>query len=139
MKRYNLFREIVRGLFHKKPVRQPTPSVSGADVKRIVRRDFPPEQFDVIFEVLSWYGVAGWERECDRVRLAALKLANGNLGELRKQIKLAGEDYRDVLAAAEYPNYFHAWGISDAKSMSGKERQRIIDADWKQYQDWLAH
>lgn len=138
MKRYNPFREIIRRLFSKKPVYQPVPEVTEQDVLRIARRDFPPEQLDGVFEVLSRYGAAGWERECDRVRLAALKLAAGNLDKLETMIKMAGRDYRDILAAAEYPAEFRAWGASAMKRMSQKEQQQTIDADWEQYQAWFS-
>ena len=74
-------------------------------------------------------------RECPRVQLAALKLANGDLAALRKHINTAVQDFRDVVALAEYPEYskqaFHV------RKFPSAEQQRIIDSDWKQYKDWL--
>jgi hypothetical protein len=67
--------------------------------------------------------------------LAALKLASGDLDLLRKQIAAAGRDYRDVLVAAEYPEYWKAKFAS--KRLSKKAHQRIVDADRNNYKDWL--
>jgi hypothetical protein len=74
-----------------------------------------------------------------RVRLAALKLADGSLQALRKQIALANRDYRDVLVAAEYPG---RWKVTSSfynspQKLSKKERQQIAEADWNQYESWL--
>ncbi len=57
-------------------VPQLTPTVTAADVERIVRRNFPPEQVRSVLTVLNEYGAEEWQRETDRVRLAVLKLAN---------------------------------------------------------------
>ena len=42
------------------------------------------------------------EFEMERIRFAALKLSNGNIEELRKAIKLAQQDWRDLLMAAGF-------------------------------------
>jgi len=54
---------------------QPTPTVTAADVERIVRRDFPAERTAEVLAMLDEYGTEEWQRETHRVRLAALKLA----------------------------------------------------------------
>jgi hypothetical protein len=114
---------------------QPTPQVTTADVERIVRRDYPISLFDVVIGVLGGYGAETWERESFRVQAAALKLANGNLDDLQRRIAAAKQDYRDVLVAAEYPEYWRM--TSSGRKMAGIERDRIIDSDWKQYEAWL--
>jgi hypothetical protein len=86
--------------------------------------------------VLREYGDEKWERERSRVQLAALKLAGGNLDELERQTCAAKRDYRDVLAAAEYPEYTRR-GMFHVPRMSLREQQRIIDSDWQQYDVWL--
>jgi hypothetical protein len=117
-------------------VMQPTPSVSRADVERVVRRDFPAEACSEVLAMLDEYGSAGYHRERDRVQLAVLKLADGSRETLRREIEGAKCDYRDTLLSSEYPGYgkkmFH---IDKATE---EERQRVIDADWKQYWDWLV-
>jgi hypothetical protein len=115
---------------------QPTPDVTAADVERVVRRDFPAEVVEEVFAVLDQYGSEDWHPEIDRVRLAALKLAVGSVEHLRRHIEIAKSDYRDALSAAEYPGYSKRWFHID--ELTADERQSIIDADWKQYQDWLT-
>ena len=116
--------------------KQPTPDVTSADVERIVRRDFPAHRVAEVFAMLDEYGVEDWHREPHRVRLAALKLAAGNIEQLRNEIEGAKRDYRDVLGPAEYPAYGKR--LFRIKELPQDEQQRIIDADWRQYQDWLT-
>ncbi len=87
---------------------QPTPTVTSADVERVVRRDFLPDRVPAVLAILNEYGTERWHHEPYRVRLAALKIAAGSLEELRVQIKIAKTDYRDVLASAEYPPQYTA-------------------------------
>ena len=115
---------------------QPTPAVTAADVERVVRRDFPAERVAEVLAILNEYGIESWQREFDRVRLAALKLAAGNLKKLRLHIETAKQDYRDVLAYAEYPGYMSR--VPGPGARPPDVVQRIVDADWKQYQDWLT-
>jgi hypothetical protein len=115
---------------------QPTPTVTSVDVERIVRRDFPADRVPEVLSMLSEYGDAAWQREAHRVRVAALKLAAGSVERLRSEIEDAKCDYRDILAAAEYPDYFRR--VPGPGKISTDEEQRIIDADWRQYQDWFT-
>lgn len=113
-------------------VRHQFPTVTPNDVARIARRDFPEEQFDSVMAVLNGYES---KRERSRVRLATLKLANGDLNALRKQIATAREDFRDVLAPAEYPEYSRLDVL--LRTVPTEENQRILDSDWRQYEAWL--
>jgi hypothetical protein len=115
---------------------QPTPTVTSADVERIVRRDFPGEKVSEAFAILGEYGKESWHREVHRVRAAALKLAAGSLERLRCETEGAKCDYRDVLAAAEYPGYLKQ--VPGPGRVPADQEQRIVDADWKQYQDWFT-
>jgi hypothetical protein len=111
---------------------QPTPHVSRADVERVARRDFLPEHVALVMASLDKYGGNDWQPERERVQLAALKLASGCAAKLFGL--LDGRDYRDLIAGAEYPGYSANWDIG---GLPGPERQRIIDEDWAQYQEWL--
>lgn len=115
--------------------KQPTPEVTRSDVERIVRRDFLPEQFNTVMSLLDEYGPEAWQCERARVRLAALKLADGDLQKLRHQIASAKCDYRDVLSGAEYPGY--SGKCTGLRQPSPEERERIIGSDWQQYEAWL--
>lgn len=112
---------------------QPIPDVSWNDVERLVRRDFPANKIGDVLSVLKEYAKDKWE--CARVQVAVLKLAHGNIERLRMHMMAAATDYRDVLAAAEYPEYFkkgHRVG-----ALPAQEESQVIQSDWKQYKDWL--
>lgn len=66
-----------------------------------------------------------------------LWLQLGSVERLQSAIEMARQDYRDVLASAEYPDYSRLIGLAGDKH-SPLEVQRIIDTDWKQYNDWLV-
>ena len=101
----------------------------------MISRDFPSTEPSVVRRILEEYGKHSAESGGERVHLAALKLAGGELDQLREHIAIARRDARDVLAAAEYPLATKDWPV--VEKMSQEERQQIYDADWKQYQDWL--
>ena len=109
---------------------QPVPSVTRSDVERVVRRDFPSEDFATVMALLDEYGTQGHEREKDRVQLAVLKLSEGSVDELLCEIQTAKVDYRDVLSWAEYPSY--RWDEKDQVKI-----QKMYRDDWQQYSDWL--
>lgn len=125
----------LRELFGSGPApTQPVPQVTAADIERVVRRDFPDVQVADALAILAEYGPQPWHREIARVRMAALKLANGSLDGLRQAIDRAKQDYRDVLAPAEYPNYTQ-YG-SRVRRLRSRVQQIFAD-DWQQYQRWL--
>ena len=115
---------------------QPHPDVTATDVERVVRRDFPADRTAEVLAMLDEYGTEKWQREADRVRLAVLKLAAGDMQRLRYELEGAKRDYRDVLGPAEYPGYTRRMFRID--KLPEAEQQRIIDADWKQYEEWLT-
>lgn len=114
-----------------RPITQPVPDVTPSDVERVVRRDYPSEQFADVMTLLDECGT----KEGPRVQLAALKLAKGSVGKLQPLVESAERDYRDILVWAEYPDY-HKIGFR-IRELPIKERHRIIDSDWNQYEGWL--
>ena len=126
----------LRELFGSGPVPlQPVPQVTAADIERVVRRDFAETQVADALAILAEYGPQAWHREPARVRLAALKLANGSLEGLRQAVDRAKLDYRDVLAPAEYPKYTE-FGLR-ARRLRSRVQQQIFSDDWQQYERWL--
>jgi len=85
--------------------------------------------------MLNEYGANDWQRESHRVRLAVLKLANGNIEELRRLIEWAKNDYRDVIAPAEYP--MATKKLFTRKTLTEEEMETIYKKDWDQYQQWI--
>jgi hypothetical protein len=114
---------------------QPVPLVTAADVERIVRRDFPLDKYEFVRTSLNEYGSEGWHHEKVRVQLAILKLAAGRLDQLRSHLEMAKQDYRDVLAYAEYPQYMRA--VPPSEKIESPRREQIIGQDWTEYQEWL--
>jgi hypothetical protein len=112
---------------------QPVPKVCDADVERVVKRDFLPEEGFAVLSALEEYGKKDWHREVPRVRLAILKLASGSREKLREAIAGADRDYRDVLSCAEYPSYSSR--ISPTEKDEAKHKH-MIDADWQEYRAW---
>jgi len=107
---------------------QPIPSVSSSDLARVVERDYPIDVRAEIAALLDAYGDA----DAVRVKLAILKLANGDASKVRHYVTAATQDYRDVLAWAEYP------GLMDKGwPLPAQTRDGVIAADWEQYEAWL--
>jgi hypothetical protein len=114
---------------------QPIPQVTPDDVERVVCRDFTADEYITVAAMLNEYGTEKWHREPMRVQLAALKVANGSMQKLRACVDSAKRDYRDALTAAEYPAYCKI-GFR-VRELPEKDRRRIIDEDWRQYEEWL--
>jgi hypothetical protein len=117
---------------------QPVPKVTDEDVRRIALRDFGEKRVALALSIVEEFGKQSWNEPSPRVRLAILKLANGDLDRLLDATQTAIEDYRDVLVAAEYPKYHHescfAVGFGDAPE---SVKEPVIDDDWRQYREWF--
>ena len=112
-------------------MQQPTPIVTSEDVDRILKRDFPPDEQELLRSLVEDLDV----RETARVVLACLKVAGGDLSRARKALVDAAIDWRDVVVSAEYPNY--ARMMTRVDDLSPKDRQRVYEKDWQQYSTWL--
>jgi len=113
------------------------PEVTDDDVLRIIRRDFPQDNVKAVLADLETYGLESWQSEKVRVQLAVLKLSRGNLDSLRKFVSVAQQDYRDVLAPAEYPLSFKL-AFSLEANTDGMQVSKLQNADWQQYHAWLG-
>lgn len=108
-------------------VDQPTPDVSDADVVRVIHRNYPQAQHEAVSRSLG--GV-----DDPRVKLAVLKLADRKLEEVADLFQGAKEDYRDVIAWAEYPKCMEDFRLFNR---SVEVQKKVIDQDWEQYMRWL--
>ncbi len=109
---------------------QPIPNVTATDVERIARRDFPADKLNEVMTLLDSFGGA----LSARVRAAALKLSKGDVERLQRVVESAGRDYRDVLAAAEYPGYMK---VINFANIAEDDERRVIESDWRQYDEWF--
>lgn len=113
------------------------PDINEATIQRLVKRDFPAEISDRVESLLASYGVKSHHFERNRVRAAALKIANCDLLGLQRQLKVADTDFRDVVGAAEYPSQMKIGFV--AMQHIGPERlQDLRESDWQEYSAWLA-
>jgi len=101
-----------------------------------VRRDFRPSEVDAAFALLNSYETTPFKERPARVRLAALKCAEGDLAKLKCELQEALVDFRDVIIAAEYPSYGELTAQSQKPSPEALEES--IREDWKQYSEWLS-
>lgn len=117
-------RALAGDTFCTMPRNQPTPQVAQDDVERVARRDFSAEDYATVMAILNEYGTEKWHYERCRVQRAALKNANRSVQRLR-----AGVDYRDALAAAEYPAYCKTvWSQVGGQDLSAEEKDRMLKA-----------
>lgn len=102
-------------------------------VEALVRRLFGAAEQATAMGLLERYGREPHEREAVRVRVAALKLCGGDLDRLEGAIDRARQDYRDVLAWAEYPEELTrpTWRMGK-DDVAGIRRR-----DLAQYRAWL--
>jgi hypothetical protein len=107
---------------------QPVPAYTEQDLERIIARDYR-DRAEHARKILAAYGGERFHREHLRVRMACLRLADGSIESLKRQVRNASQDFRDVLAWAEYPAYMTAHGPA--------EQQRAIQSDRNQLQEWL--
>jgi hypothetical protein len=114
--------------FMRTIMEQPVPIVSETDVERIVHRDFGHDQVPGVLAVLESVDLS--PRTC----LSILKIARGDLIRLQEAARVAVQDCRDVLTAAEYPRYGAEIGFDDVSEVVVEQ---VIKSDWEQYQDWL--
>jgi hypothetical protein len=76
-----------------------------------IRRYFSEEQISEVLDILSEYGTEEWHREEDRVKRDAVIISRGSIEMLKSVIKLAMNDYRDVLIGEEIDK----WVIGEIK------------------------
>jgi len=76
-------------------------------IVQVVDRQFAPSQRDAALTAL-----VAWQAPNDRIRLAALRLGDGDLAKLGSAIDLAKVDWRDLLVAAGFADdvqAHHRW------------------------------
>lgn len=85
-----------------------------------------------VVDLLKSYGNENYEQEPHRVRLAILKLSGPDVHEVAKYASYAKQDYRDILAWAEYPRQSKVYPLPKSE-----EGQKLVRADRDEYRQWL--
>jgi len=75
----------------------PEPEVTPEDVKQKLDTDFVGSANGKAAKILYSYGKKAWHFEVERVQMAILNLAEGELKKLKRYTKIADKDFRDVL------------------------------------------
>ena len=119
----------VRVSGHKR-MSQFVPQVSEEDIERVLRRDFPAEHHQELWEMIQRVEV----REKPRVILACMKNAGGDVQKLKGNLNEASGYYREIIGEAEYP--FYSKKMFRIDKLSEPEIAAIIEKDRKQYLDW---
>ncbi len=99
-----------------------------------------PNDFDAVKSQLhTLKNKDSTEEGLARVQLAVLKLSAGDRERLTKYIEAALQDWRDVLAWAEYPMQMKSKPLThfNLTKDEQKEAKAIRKADCEQYEAWL--
>jgi len=91
------------------------------------------EERDRIRDELNKYGQEPYEGAISRVQLAILKVAGTSFEKIREWTDIAKRDFRDVLAAAEYPEEL----ITPTWKLPQSECKAIREKDAEQYLRWI--
>lgn len=108
---------------------QHIPEYTDSDFERVLAREFPGSASEEARRILMAYGLDPCHSWPLRVRMACIRLARGSLVNLGKYIEAACGDPRDVLAWAEYGNFWGARSAADRRAASRK--------DCDELQEWL--
>ena len=91
-----------------------------------IRASFPQDRWAYVETLLADYGTEPHEREVERVRLAILKISEGDERKVEEHVATAKKDYRDVLFWADHPEQAK---ISPAERKNAIAALRKLGAD----------
>jgi hypothetical protein len=109
-------------------------------IERVLAALFPADsERAAARDALARYGSESYQPEPDRVRLAVLKLCDGNLEKLASLVQTACTDFRDVVMWAEYPEEGrHAPEALLDDPVTKRHFEEARQRDRAQYEQWLA-
>lgn len=113
------------------------PQLSEATIQKLEESIFPSDATDHVLSMLATYGTKPHHLERNRVHAAVLKIANGDLAELQRQLAIADRDFRDVVGAAEYPSQMRI-GFVGMERIGPERLQELREFDWQEYSAWLG-
>lgn len=89
-----------------------------------------PEERDAVLAMFKEYSGP----EPDRIKLGVLKASDCNIERMRALLKLAGDDWRELLCEAEYPLSSRRWGL---KEKAPEKYERLQAKEQAEYENWL--
>jgi hypothetical protein len=121
---FEIFRIIFLG-------QEPAAKISDKTLERLIRREFAGRAGEVNqkFQRVNSNTLRGK----NRFSAAILKLANKDLDKIDHYISICNNDFRDVVASAEYPERMRF----AFNKIAGWKKKQIYLSDWKEYSTWL--
>lgn len=107
-------------------------NLTSEDVDRILCREFSESDLEEAREILANYGLDPSHKHVNRVRVAAVRLSDGNLEKLESSIDLAQQAYQDALAWAETPTYRKI-----PANMPREDVELVLEEDYTDYKEWV--
>lgn len=110
---------------------EPSAKISDKTLERLIRREFGSRAGEVNrkFQQVNSDTPGGK----NRISAAILKLANRDLDGIDYYTSVCNNDFRDLVAPAEYPRFSK---IGFNKIAKWKKRQLYL-SDWKEYSRWV--
>ena len=110
---------------------QPIPKITESILEKIIERDFKASSTEVKSKLEKVESET--ESGKNRISLAILKLANGNLEDVEKYIEVSNVDFRDIIFQAEYPRCSEL----GFEAIENPEIRKVYLEDWEEYTKWL--
>lgn len=107
------------------------PDVREEDVERILRRDFPADAWEDLRRRIDQVD----HRERNRIVVACMKNAAGDVKRLIGGLDDAAGWYREILGEAEYPHWMKK--MFRIEKLSEAEKAQLIEKDKAQYLSWF--
>ena len=111
---------------------EPASKVSDKKLQRLMQREFGSRAGEVNqkFQRINSDTPSGK----NRFSAAILKLANRDFDRIDYYINICNDDFRDVVASAEYP----LRAKLGFNKIAGWKKRKIYLSDWKEYSNWLC-
>lgn len=109
---------------------QPVASITDEELAILIKRDYP-DQTDLVKTKLNKIK-SDTQQGKNRIAASVLKLAEKDLTKVDFLVKRANEDFRDIVAKAEYPRTSrYGFGERDEE-----ERKQDYLKDWEEFSEW---
>ncbi len=110
---------------------QPTAKITDKTIERIIKREFG-NNADKVKDKLQQV-ISDTSKGRNRISAAVLKLANKDFDKIDYWIHISNNDFREVVAKAEYPRISNL----DFAEVNQTESKNIYSADWLDYSSWI--
>ena len=110
--------------------KQPVAKITDDQLNFLIHREFP-NNIELIEKKLDKIKSDSKQGK-NRISAAVLRIANKELEKIDFLIKKANEDFRDIVAEAEYPKSL-SYGFGKRNE---NERKDDYLKDWEDYSDW---